>query len=71
MRINQKRVMNVAPLFQTVLMIERSGKTINYSRSYLKMLDAVAYVGGIFTSILAIFFFMGLYGRYNFEVKFG
>lgn len=62
--------MNNAPIYQTVLTIERSGKTVKHNRSFLKLLDAVAYVGGIFTSILALFFFMGLYGRYHFEMKF-
>ncbi len=62
--------MSLAPLYQTILKIEKSGRTSTYNRTYLKLIDALAYVGGIFNSILAIFFFMGLFGRFYFEMKF-
>jgi hypothetical protein len=58
--------MNVATLKQTIVKIEKSVRTTVYNRSFLKLLDAAAYVGGIFSSILAIFFFMNLFGRFNF-----
>jgi hypothetical protein len=58
--------MNIAPLVQTILKIEKSPRTSTYKRTFLKLLDAIAYVGGIFNSILAVFFFMSLYGRFYF-----
>jgi len=42
----------------TILNIEVSGRSVTYNRSYLKLLDAISYIGGIFNSILAIFFFI-------------
>ena len=54
----------------TILRIEKSGKTTTYSRSYFKILDALAYVGGIFSSLLAVFFFLGMYMRFYYEMKF-
>jgi hypothetical protein len=36
----------------------------------MKVLDAFAYVGGIFNSILALFFFMVNFGGLVYEMKF-
>lgn len=33
-----------------------------YNRSFLKILDAFSYIGGIFNSLIAVFFFMKMYG---------
>jgi hypothetical protein len=63
-------VMNLAPIYQTVLKVEKSGKVTSHKRAFLKLLDALAYVGGIFNSLLAIFFFMAMFMRFFFEMKF-
>ena len=42
-----------------------------YSSGYEKLLDAFAFVGGIFQSIIGIFIFMTVFGRFFFEFKFG
>ena len=34
------------------------------------VIDALAYVGGIFSSLYGAFFFMGVYGRFVFEMLF-
>jgi len=62
--------MQLAPEHLTILRIEKSGKTTKYTRSYLKLLDVLAYVGGIFSSLLAVFFFLGMYMKFYYEMKF-
>lgn len=62
--------MNLATKNQTIVMIEKSPKSTKHNRSFLKLIDALAFVGGIFNSILAVFFFMAMFGRYYFEMKF-
>lgn len=62
--------MNLATKNQTIAKIEKSPKSTKYNRSFLKLIDALAFVGGIFNSILAVFFFMAAFGRYYFEMKF-
>ena len=62
--------MAVQGMVQTVLKIEVSGRSTTYNRSYLKLVDALAYIGGIFNSILAIFFFIEGFNRYFFEMRF-
>ena len=60
----------MSALIQTTLKIEVSGKSVTYVRSYLKILDALSYIGGIFSSILAVFFFIEGFNRYFFEMRF-
>ena len=45
-------------------------KTVVHKRSYLKLLDAVAYVGGMFEAIVGMLFFMLVFGRIFYEFKF-
>jgi hypothetical protein len=52
------------------LIISNSGAKTTYRRSYLKLLDAVSYTGGIFQALLGIFFFMNSYGSFVYEMKF-
>lgn len=54
----------------TYLYIERSSITKVVSRKYLKLMDVMAYVGGIFPAFFGIFFFMKLFSRYFFEMTF-
>jgi hypothetical protein len=54
----------------TTILIEKSTVRATYDRTFLKLLDAVAYAGGIFQSILGIFFFMGGFGRLVYELEF-
>ena len=51
---------------QTYLYIERSSLTKTVSRKYLKLMDVMAYVGGIFPALFGIFFFMKGFGMYFF-----
>jgi hypothetical protein len=69
-KVEQKAYMQLSPVHMTILRIEKSGKTTTYTRTYLKLLDALAYVGGIFSSLLALFFFLGMYMRFYYEMKF-
>lgn len=55
---------------QTIVKIEASGKLTTFNRSYLKLLDALSFIGGIFQTILAVFFFMAGYNRFHFEMRF-
>ena len=41
-----------------------------YNRAFYKLLAALSFVGGIFSSILAIFFFMIMFTRFMFEMRF-
>ena len=41
-----------------------------YNRTFYKLLAALSFVGGIFNSILAIFFFMTMFMRFMFEMRF-
>lgn len=54
----------------TTINIERSGTTRIFNRNYLKLIDILSYVGGIFPSLLGIFFFMNAFGMYFFEMTF-
>lgn len=62
--------MQLAPFDMTIVRIEKSSKTTTYNRVYLKLLDALAYVGGIFSTLLALFFFLGMFMRFYYEMKF-
>lgn len=66
MPIKLKQTMVFSMAVQTTLRIEASGRTLSYKRSYLKILDALSFIGGIFQTILAVFFFMGAYNRFFF-----
>jgi hypothetical protein len=54
----------------TWLNIQRSSSTTTLNRSYLKLVDVLSYVGGIFPTIFAIFFFVNYFGTYFFEIGF-
>jgi len=45
----------------TTVYFYRSETSYIYNRSYEKLLDAISYIGGIFQSILALFFFVQLF----------
>lgn len=62
--------MNIASLKTTIVKIEKSVRSTTFKRSFLKLLDAAAYAGGMFNTILALFFFMRTYHRFHFEMKF-
>lgn len=53
----------------TTVWIEKSNVRTTYDRVFLKLLDAVAYAGGIFSSLLGIFFFMGGFGQFVYEME--
>ena len=42
--------------------IDTSKRTIIYKRSFLTIIDALAYVGGLFSTLLVSFFFVAIYG---------
>lgn len=75
-RLSTKAQGDVRSLFvassipKTTIWIENSGSRTTYNRSFLKLLDAVAFVGGIFNSLLGIFFFMNGFGRLMYEMEF-
>ena len=48
----------------------RSYHTKQVSRSYLKIIDVLSYVGGVFPALFAAFFFMKFFGLYFFEMTF-
>ena len=54
----------------TYLYIERSSITKTVSRRYLKMMDVLSYVGGIFPALFGMFFFMKFFGMYFYEMTF-
>jgi hypothetical protein len=54
----------------TLVYYHRSYKTIVYQTKYLQLLDALSFVGGMFEVMLCIFFFMAVFGRVFFEIKF-
>jgi hypothetical protein len=54
----------------TLLFFERSHKTILYQSGYLQLLDAFAFVGGIFSSVLALFAFMIPLNKMIYEFQF-
>jgi len=37
-------------------------------RSYTKLLDVLAYVGGLFTTVIALFFLSGTYNTQAYEI---
>lgn len=39
-----------------------SQEEVNYQRNFVTLLDGLAYIGGIFGSLVSIFFFMRAYG---------
>jgi len=43
---------------------------MKYKRKYLKILDALSYLGGIFNALLGAFFFMNAFGKLFFEIEF-
>ena len=54
----------------TNIRIERSEQTNTVERKYLKLVDVLSYVGGIFPALFGIFFFMKAFGMYFFEMTF-
>jgi hypothetical protein len=54
----------------TDLWLERSAVTYTFNRRYLTFIDVLSYVGGIFPSIIGVFFFMRLFGIYFYETTF-
>ena len=48
----------------TTLRIQRSEQTSTYDRSFMKVLDAVSYIGGILGILVGFFFFLDSYGEY-------
>ena len=54
----------------TDLWIERSPVTKTIHRRYMTLIDVFSYVGGIFPSLFAFFFFMKAFGLYFFEMTF-
>ena len=70
--VENQNVVDSAPTngLATMLKIENSGRVTNFNRSFYKLLAALSFVGGIFNSILAIFFFMLLFMRFMFEMRF-
>ena len=52
------------------IVITSAKKTLLIKRSYLTVLDALSYVGGFFSTLLAIFFFIKLYGQSMFEMQY-
>jgi len=62
--------MQQSPQDMTILRIEKSGKITTYNRKYLKIIDALAYIGGLFSSLLALFFFLGMFMRFYYEMNF-
>ena len=45
-----------------------SKKTFLYKRSFLTILDVISYIGGLFSTLLAAFCFMKIYGRVFYEM---
>lgn len=45
----------------SILTVERSDRTVVYSRSYLRLFDVVAYVGGVFQSVVILFWFVRVF----------
>lgn len=50
--------------------IERSDKTTVYMRSYYKLFDLVAYLGGLVYGIMLLLFFIRNFSRIEFELNF-
>ena len=50
--------------------IDRSPLTTTYDRRYMKVLDVLSYVGGIFPALFGVFFFMKGFGLFFFEMTF-
>lgn len=55
---------------RTQIFLQSSGKTLTFRRKFLKLLDAIAVVGGLFPVLLGSFFFMGSFGKYVYDMKF-
>ena len=45
------------------LLFTNSEKRFIYNRSYLTVIDALSYMGGIFNALIAAFIFMTVYGE--------
>jgi len=41
-----------------------------HKRYFLKLLDAFAYLGGVFSALLGAFFFMTIFSTFFFEIEF-
>ena len=59
------------PDSSSLIYYHRSSRTNFYTSRFLKLLDAVAFVGGIFQAVLGFFVFMVAFGRIFYEFKFG
>ena len=51
--------------------IQRSEQTSSYERGFDKILDALAYVGGLMGILVGLFFFLESYGEYAYEMEVG
>jgi len=54
----------------TYVTLERSDKSTIYQRSYYKIFDLVAYLGGVVYGILILLFFIRNFSRIEFELNF-
>lgn len=50
--------------------IQRSTKTNVYNRSFYRLIDAFAFIGGSLQAILGFFFFTSIIGKIFFEFQF-
>lgn len=74
----ESRVQLHTPTFETpgtysgtvIISFQGTDYYTQYKRTFLKILDAFSYIGGIFNALLAAFFFMKLYGESFFEMNF-
>ncbi len=54
----------------TYVTLERSDKSTIYKRSFYKIFDLVAYMGGIVNGILILLFFIRNFSKIEFELNF-
>ena len=47
----------------TMVFYIRSSKTYHYQSRFLKLLDGIAFVGGIVEAVFGFFIFMAIFGR--------
>jgi len=51
--------------------LQSSGKSNFFNRSFLKLLDIVSFIGGLFPALVGIFFFMNALSKHVYEMKLG
>lgn len=54
----------------TYVTLERSDKTIIYMRSYYKVFDLIAYLGGIVYGLIVLLFFVRKLSQIEFQLNF-